>query len=81
MEERCRFGSPLRRDDDLVVVLGLGSALVPVDGRDLGSVSERAAGLCVGAVEGRIPDIDDRDCMNLDNNIPVSPTISSLGGF
>ena len=68
-------------DDDLVVVLGLGSALVPVDGRDLGSVSERAAGLCVGAVEGRIPDIDDRDCMNLDNNIPVSPTISSLGGF
>ena len=43
-------------DDDLVVVLGR----APVDGRELeGSLRD----VCCGAVEGRTPDKDERDCM------------------
>lgn len=66
-------------DEDRVVVLGRGSALVPVEGRDRGSVSARAV-FTDGAVDGRTPDMEERDCMKRERRIPDSPTSSSLGG-
>lgn len=68
-------------EDDRVVVLGRGATGLVfdpllVDGR--GAISCTVLSFSPGAVDGRTPDNDDRDCINFVNNTPVSPTFPWL---